>query len=171
RPRDPLGPLDGRRVLARVRPVVIVAVTSPGCEPAHVRARAVAALELLLGRVAVDVLVPLVLLGDPEVDERAVPDVCESHCARDVTSRTGLIRPESAWRLLRRRPASPAWCPSRARSGRGARRARAGGGSTGATPPGRRRTAASSSGPARSGRAAARAPRARRPTSSARRSG
>src|SRR5207248_1481377 len=142
------GPLDGGRVLARVGPVVVVALPPARGQPAHVRAGAVAPLELLLRRIAVDVLVPLVLLGDAEVDERAVPDVCESHCARDVTSRTGSTRPESAWRLPRRRRASPVSCPSTGPRGRGAGPARAGGGSTGARLPGPRRTAASSSGPA-----------------------
>ena len=62
----------------RVGPVVEVALPAPRGQPADVRALAVGALEILLGQVAV--LVPVVvLLGDPEVDERPVPNVCKSH--------------------------------------------------------------------------------------------
>src|SRR2546421_303736 len=49
-------------------------------DPAHVRALRIRPLEVLVGDVAV--LVPvLVLLGDAEVDERAVPDVAQPHPA------------------------------------------------------------------------------------------
>ena len=47
------------------------------------RTRPILALELLLGLEAV--LVPLLVLGDAEVDERAVPDVGESHDAGMVS--------------------------------------------------------------------------------------
>ena len=53
-------------------------------EPAHVRALAIRALELLVRDVAV--LVPVfVLLGDAEVDEGSVPDVCEAHSGGMLT--------------------------------------------------------------------------------------
>src|SRR5688572_22887447 len=68
-----------RRLLAGVGPVVELLLTPPGGEPADVRPIRVGALQLLLGHEAV--LVPVVLLGDPEVDERPVPDVRESHDA------------------------------------------------------------------------------------------
>src|SRR5215216_1669143 len=68
-----------RRLLGvRVGPVVEVLLPAPRSEPAHVRPLAVGAPQLLLGEVAV--LVPVVLLlGDAEVDERSVPNVCKSH--------------------------------------------------------------------------------------------
>ena len=73
----------GFDALAVVRPAVRLA---PPRQPAHVlpgRAGAVLALELLLRLEAV--LVPLLILGDAEVDERAVPDVREAHDARMVS--------------------------------------------------------------------------------------
>jgi hypothetical protein len=50
------------------------------------------ALELLVGEVAV--FFPLLFLGDPEVDERAVPDVGEAHLARNVTAVFGHAIPQ-----------------------------------------------------------------------------
>src|SRR5207244_5764021 len=75
------GRAQHRRAVVRLRvgvgPVVEVP-PPPGREPAYVRPLGVRALELLVREVAL--LVPLlVLLGDPEVDERAVPDVGEAH--------------------------------------------------------------------------------------------
>ena len=62
----------------RIRPVVeLLAAAAPVREAAHVRALGVRTLELLVGDVPV--LVPVLLLGDAEVDEGAVPDVCEGH--------------------------------------------------------------------------------------------
>src|SRR6185503_3235886 len=92
----------GRRRLLGIRigPVVEIALAAPRGQPPDVRALAVRALEVLLGQVPV--LVPLVLLlGDPEVDERTVPNVCKSHdfgCYRSyrtVPSRT-IVAPSSA---------------------------------------------------------------------------
>ena len=50
---------------------------APVRQAAHVRALRICALELFVGDVPV--LVPVLLLGDAEVDEGAVPDVCEGH--------------------------------------------------------------------------------------------
>ena len=78
------GPQDacacrGRRRLG-VGPVVeFLAAATPRREPAHVRPVGVGALELLVGEVAV--LVPILFLGDPEVDEGLAPDVGEAHGA------------------------------------------------------------------------------------------
>src|SRR5438874_7075516 len=72
----------GRARLGRlgIGPVVEVAAVRPArCESAHVRPLGVAALELLVRQVAV--LVPVLLLGDAEVDEGLVPDVPEAHRA------------------------------------------------------------------------------------------
>ena len=78
------------RAVARLRvgPVLELARPAARRQPADVRALAVGALELLVRDVAV--LVPvLVLLGDAEVDERAVPEVGEAHGARNVNPDTG----------------------------------------------------------------------------------
>ena len=116
--------------------VVVLAAAAPRREPADVRPLGVVALELLVGEVAV--LVPVLLLGDAEVDERAVPDVAKAPSAPTMlAAATGLSRPGRRSRPPRRRRGSPGSCPSRARAGRAPRRARAGGGSTAATPPGR----------------------------------
>jgi len=64
-----------RTVGAGIGPVVELALAPPRSEPANVRPFLVAPLELL-GRIFV---VPLVLLGDSEVDERAIPKVAEAH--------------------------------------------------------------------------------------------
>jgi hypothetical protein len=66
----------------RLGPVLEFRAPAPRSQPAHVRALAVGigALEILLG--GVGFLVPvLVLLDDAEVDERAAPDVSDSHGA------------------------------------------------------------------------------------------
>src|SRR5215204_212649 len=81
-------PLASRRarggaiVALRIGPVVEVALrAATRRQPPDVRPLAVAPLELLLGGVAV--LVPvLVLLGDSEVDKRAIPDVGKTHGCR-----------------------------------------------------------------------------------------
>src|SRR5262249_27349929 len=138
------------RARLRIGPVVELALAPARCQAAHVRSLRVAALEVLVRDVAV--LVPVLLLGDAEVDEGLVPDVGEAHCGRNVTPGTGLTRRGSASRPPPRRPGNPGSCPSRAPAGRAARRARAGGGSTGATPPGRGSRAASSSARARPSR-------------------
>ena len=58
--------------------VELVAAAARG-EAAHVRALAVAVLELRLGLVGLVTLVGIVVLGKAEVDERAVPGVAEGH--------------------------------------------------------------------------------------------
>src|SRR4029079_15396324 len=68
-----------------IRPVVeILLPPAARRQAADVRALAVPAGQTPLGEVAI--LIPLVvLLGDPEVDEGAVPDVCEAHDWRMLT--------------------------------------------------------------------------------------
>src|SRR5438046_79193 len=129
----------------RIGPVVELAVAPARRQAADVRALGVAALKILVGDVAV--LVPVLLLGDAEVDEGLVPDVGEAHCGRNVTPGTGPSPRGSGWPPPRRRPDSPGSCPWRARASRAPARVRAGGGSTGATSPAPRPPAASSSGP------------------------
>src|SRR5207244_10922451 len=83
----------------RIAPVVRVAAAPGGREPADIRALAVGALQLVVREIAL--LVPLfVLLGDPEVDERAVPDVGEAHGA-------WILDPRGANPPSRRSQASP----------------------------------------------------------------
>src|SRR3954471_11559237 len=73
RGRDGLGRLG-------IGPVVELPASLPRSEPADVRPLRVGALQLLVREVAV--LVPVLLLGDAEVDESFVPDVAEAHgCA------------------------------------------------------------------------------------------
>jgi hypothetical protein len=55
----------------RAGPVVVVVAAAPRSQPADVRTLAVALLEALLGGVPVRIVPVVVLLGDPEVDERA----------------------------------------------------------------------------------------------------
>src|SRR5207245_7396430 len=86
-------------------PVVGIAVALPRREPAHVRPPLLVAPLELLGRGVV--VVPLVLLGDPEVDERAVPEVSERHSARNPTSRRERSRLGRTSRPPRRRRGSP----------------------------------------------------------------
>src|SRR5204863_1676346 len=124
----------------RVGPVVELPVAPPRRQAADVRALGVAALNVLVRDVAV--LVPVLLLGDAEVDEGLVPDVGEAHCGRNVTPGTGLSPRGSGWRPLLRRRGSPGSSPSTARGGRAARRARVAAGNTGATPRGRASPAA-----------------------------
>src|SRR6185437_7530316 len=102
----------------------------PGGEAADVRPLGVCTLKLLVGEVPV--LVPVLLLGDAEVDEGLVPDVGEAHLASDVTQPVGksLLRLECRSRPPRRPRASPDSSPSRARAAHAARRGREGGGST-----------------------------------------
>src|SRR5581483_890391 len=81
---DDLGSRHGR---LRVGPVVVLVAVAPR-QPADVGPVVVGALELLVRDVAV--LVPvLVLLGDAEVHERAVPEVGETHGARNGNARGG----------------------------------------------------------------------------------
>src|SRR4029079_8494766 len=79
-------PQDARplvRRLLRIGPVVeVLAAGAAGREPPDVRSLGVRALQLLVREVAV--LVPLLLLGDAEVDEGLVPDVRESHGSRVI---------------------------------------------------------------------------------------
>src|SRR5262245_47413009 len=121
--------------------------------------------DLVFGEVAV--LVPVLFLGDAEVDEGTGPDVGETHGAADVSAATGLRRPGHRSLPPRRRPGSPGSSPSTARAARAAPRAHGGGGSTVAIPRGRRSRAASSSARARrdSPRGVSAAPRESRPTS------
>src|SRR5205814_305502 len=123
----------GRLDASRVGPVVELAFTSPRGEAADVRALLVGPLELLLGCV---VVVPVVLFGNAEVDERPAPEVRKSHCENDFTRRRGRFLRERTLRPHPRRRGSPDSCPSTARGDRASRRARGGGGSTAATPRG-----------------------------------
>src|SRR4029079_10537525 len=135
------------RVGLGVGPVVLVVVPRPpGRKAAHVLLL-VSLGELVLRQIAV--LVPVLFLGDAEVDERTGPDVGESHGRADVSAATGLRRPAHRSLPPRRRPGNPGSSPSRARAARAARRARGGGGSRAATPRGLRSPAASSSARAR----------------------
>src|SRR5206468_4167980 len=63
----------------RLGPVVEVLLAAARGQAPHVRPLAVALLEALLGGVAVLVFPVVVLLGDAEVDERAGPEISESH--------------------------------------------------------------------------------------------
>src|SRR5204862_2792368 len=130
----------------RIGPVVELAVAPARRQAADVRALGVAALEVLVGDVAL--LVPVLLLGDAEVDEGLVPDVGEAHGARNVTRGTGLTPRGRGSLPPLLRHGSPGSCPWRAHGARTPPPTRGGGGSTGATPPGRGSRAASSSGPA-----------------------
>src|SRR5579862_525652 len=63
-------------------PVLELLRAAPRCQPADVRPLAIALLERLLGGVELLVSVVLVvLLGNPEVDERAAPEVPQAHAA------------------------------------------------------------------------------------------
>src|SRR3954469_13427448 len=129
-------PQDARPLLVGlgIRPVV-VGVVDPGPagrQPADV-GTLVGVGQLVLGEVAV--LVPVLFLGDAEVDEGTGPDVGKRHGAADVSAATGLRRPGCRSLPQRRRPGSPGSFPSRARATRAARQVRGGGGSTAATPP------------------------------------
>src|SRR5207253_5285098 len=70
-----------------IRPVVELAFAPARCKAAHVRPLGVRTLEILVGDVAF--LVPVVLLGDAEVDERPVPDVGKAHFGGNLTLRIG----------------------------------------------------------------------------------
>ena len=108
---------------------------APVRQPPHVRALGVDPLELLVGEVAV--LVPVLLLGDAEVDERPVPDVGEGHgCAGSLPRARGPSPPARRSLPPRRRPRSPGSFPSTARRARAPRPAPADAGTTAATPPG-----------------------------------
>ena len=171
-PRRRRGSGAGRRTLVRAVAAGSGSVQSsnssrrapPRSEPADVRPLGVGALELLVGEVAV--LVPLLLLGDAEVDEGLVPDVGEAHASGMVLRGRQILHfsgpavaedrradPDVRRALLDRDAVVLARAHRELRGGRAPRRARAGGGSTAATLPGRRRTAASSSARARRGRA------------------
>src|SRR5207244_10356589 len=79
-----------RRAVAvglRIGPIVELTLAPAGGEPTHVRALRVRALDVLVGDVAL--LVPVVLLGDAEVDERPVPDVGKAHFGGNLTLRIG----------------------------------------------------------------------------------
>jgi len=65
--------------------VVELVAAAARAQPADVRPVGVGALQLLVGEVAV--LVPIVFLGDPEIDEGLVPDVCEAHAAESYCGR------------------------------------------------------------------------------------
>src|SRR5581483_8984602 len=95
-------------------------------QAADVRPLGVGPLELLVGDVAV--FVPVLLFGDAEVHEGAVPDVGKGHGCGDVTPATGLIPPGRGSLPRPRRRRSPGSFPSRARRARAPRRAREGGG-------------------------------------------
>src|SRR5579862_4022408 len=153
---------------ARLGPVVVLVPATPRRQPADVRPLAVALLEALLGGVSVLVLPVLVLLGDAEVDERAVPEVAEGHPDGDSSpGRARILRGRTSPPPPRRR-GSPASCPSTARAGRGRRRGSAAGRTTAATTAGRRPQAASWTDRARRRRGSRRSHRGRHPTSSPR---
>src|SRR5439155_19130751 len=155
-----------------IGPVVeLLAPAAPVRQAAHVRTLLVRTLRLLVGDVAV--LVPVLLLGDAEVHEGAVPDVGEGHGCADVTPARGLRPPGRASRPPARRRRSPGSSPSTAPARRAARPARATGGNTDATTLGRPSPAASSSARARlrSSPGTPQDPPARRRISSARRRG
>src|SRR5438093_593290 len=113
--------------LLRLSPVVELGPPAARRQPAHVGPLAVRALELLVRVVAV--LVPVLrLLGDPEVDEGAVPELGETHDRPMLTRPCDLVlrlnRPRGRfpagrrWRPPRPRPDSPGRSPSTARPGR-----------------------------------------------------
>src|SRR5436853_426909 len=85
RPQDARARGRGLRIGPVVR--VLVAAAAPRRESTDVRPVRVCTLKLLVGEVAV--LVPVLFLGDAEVDEGLVPDVGEAHLASDVTQRAG----------------------------------------------------------------------------------
>src|SRR5579884_1392947 len=85
-----LGPQDARPRRSHVAglgigPVVEVTGASTRRESAHVRPLGIRALHVLVGEVAL--VVPVLFLGDAEVDERLVPDIAEAH-AEIVTPAT-----------------------------------------------------------------------------------
>ena len=71
--------------------VELVAPATRG-QAAHVRALAVAVLELRLGLVGLVTLVGIVVLGEAEVDERAVPGVPEGHVRRNYSFAAVLLQ-------------------------------------------------------------------------------
>src|SRR5436190_10643639 len=83
-PSQPGRPNDFRLGGCVVGPLLELSLAAPRRQPPNVRALAVAPLELVVRRVAV--LVPVLFLGDSEVDEGAIPDVCKSHGCRMLTA-------------------------------------------------------------------------------------
>src|SRR5919201_4480707 len=81
-------PQDGGAIALwlRIRPIVELTLSPARGQSPHVRPLGVGALEILVGDVF---LVPVVLLGDAEIDERPVPDVRKAHLALHVTPRIG----------------------------------------------------------------------------------
>src|SRR5439155_8369321 len=111
-----------RRLRLGVRPVVELFTAAAPAQPVDVPLLGIDALQLLVGEVAV--LLPLLFLGDAEVDEGPVPDVGESHIARNVTEGGGRRWSSRGGRRSlppRPRPDSPGSFPSRARAGRAPR--------------------------------------------------
>ncbi len=110
-------------------------------QPPDVRALAIALLEALLGRVSVLVVPVVVLLGDAEVDERAIPEVAERH---GVSVDRSVLKeqrsdPDVGRALLGRDAEVLRRAHRELERGRARRRARAAARTTGATPPGSRR--------------------------------
>src|SRR5262249_34840371 len=159
----------------------VVTFTQPWQAPDVVPvAGAVVALELVVGDQSV--LVPVLVLGDAEVDKGAIPDVGESHDGADcspVRARLPVSRgracspPGSKPPLLPPQSASPVTCPSTALSDRCGRRAREARETRTVTPLRRRRSEASSSGleSRRTDRRTLRPRRQRHRTSTPRRTG
>src|SRR5581483_1656989 len=164
---------DGLRVGLGLRPVVVLVPAPARRQPPDVRALAVALLEALLGGVSVLVVPLVVLLGDAEVHERAIPQVAQRHGAQSkpVRRRTARSRRGRTWPPRRPRFRSPGSSPSRARRVGAAPPVRADGGTTAATPRPPRPPAASSKGRRFPRRDSRPAPTERRRTSTARRRG
>src|SRR5262249_56911060 len=99
-----------------IGPVVELLASAAWRQPPDVRALAVRAPHLLLGDVTV--LVPFVVLfGDSEVDERAVPYGSQGPFQRDSNRGRERSRSGSGSRPPRRRFGSPGSCPSADPSG------------------------------------------------------
>src|SRR6185295_6339355 len=122
-------PQHGRPVVRGlgIGPVVEFALSPARGEAPHVRALGVAPLEVLVGDVGV--FVPVLFLGDAEVDEGLVPHVRKAHLARNVTPRTGLSPRGRGSLPPAQRPCSPGSSPWTARPGCAPRRAHGAGGS------------------------------------------
>src|SRR4029078_2483810 len=133
----------GRRIVGE--DVVDLVTAAARGEPWPVGPLPVAALELLFGLAVVDLVLAVVrvaVLGEAEVDQRAVPGVTEGHAegsfavqgvfpAYAKSTRTASSRSARWSRPPPRRPRNPARCPSTAGPAHAPARARAGGRSRG----------------------------------------
>src|SRR5215213_8904198 len=83
-------PCDLRRLgPPGIRPVVELLLAPPRRDPPDVRPLLIRPLELLLDRVLV---VPVVLFRDPEVDQRSVPEIGETHRRRSLRGAPEILR-------------------------------------------------------------------------------